>query len=902
MAPPSADPQVVNLLSELRDQLKQLNDKAGDTKAAREGTIKNRTTSTVQRRFNELNTVTGELNKSFTKAEKDFEKTAKLFGRSFTEIAKDIATDLNPSKKAIKKFTDSLDEFTEGQSENYRELSKNTKEYIQNNKGATANIKSAMSAYKDYITVLKDVANNNRAVSAKDLDAANKFTGIINKLYEGSKGKVDVLSTLSPAQKKVLDDFNKLSAGTELEARELKTLLDSTKEVGKGFQVVSKTTEVYADGLEKSMSSVKGILVDGFTKIMKGLAEVVAVGGRVAIADLKAQGQNAIGQSHYSVAQGLGLSETQLAEFTGQNRLALRVMGKGVSDNPVANGQVSQMFGAANNLGFTGEQAAKIISTSFDSIMKMGLEPSVQNVSNTMNTMYKTMQETGMSFDQLNDQVADLSKSPAFLQLVHAKGYKGQMEQIEVLDKMLKQSGYSTDYLKEMLEIDKQAKYQGIVDAVKGMIGVQLLGKQLGETPTDIGIQKELRGRGAGGMAQLYANGGYDNKGFTGEYKGKTYNNARLTDVFGKGIEGGTNFANYAQDRRNQWNQDSNILATNASANPNMMGGLMMKELMNHWMGLAGAGYQQQDAAEQAMANKMSIYGTLTPTQAQKDAYTGSNDKLIHSVNDVHNAFTDLIPVLTNAKKLNIEQQAEGVVKNPLGQAMSGVKTILSGAAQVGLGVWGSRTLGKLISVAGGGGKGFLGRGLGSLGGLARGALGSLGSAGAWLGRGALGTGEAILGSAALPLTGAVGTGIGVGYGFDKLFPNNPLAKLGGKIADWSAPDETAMPTPFDTNAYRKAHGIDINGAHQMTGVGVKTNDIDKLSDSKAVTPAGDTVGDLLSTLVTQMNKMIDINSKQLDLTDDTHKEYMDWLVKQSTDTRVKNAENQGRNTVMGGH
>ena len=254
------------------------------------------------------------------------------------------------------------------------------------------------------------------------------------------------------------------------------------------------------------------------------------------------------------------------------------------------------------------------------------------------------------------------------------------------------------------------------------------------------------------------------------------------------------------------------------------------------------------------------------------------------------------------AKKLNIEQQAEGVVKNPLGQAMSGVKTILSGAAQVGLGVWGSRTLGKLISVAGGGGKGFLGRGLGSLGGLARGALGSLGSAGAWLGRGALGTGEAILGSAALPLTGAVGTGIGVGYGFDKLFPNNPLAKLGGKIADWSAPDETAMPTPFDTNAYRKAHGIDINGAHQMTGVGVKTNDIDKLSDSKAVTPAGDTVGDLLSTLVTQMNKMIDINSKQLDLTDDTHKEYMDWLVKQSTDTRVKNAENQGRNTVMGGH
>lgn len=886
----------IDMQSKILDQLKQLNTSAMNTVKAREKQRETRTVGTVQKRFETMSKAADDVTKSIKAAEKEFDKSTLTFGKSIRDVVSDA---LVPANKTIRKVTqdwkESFEKLVDGQSSDYKEIAKSTRDFIQNNKFATSSVKSTLNVYKDYEVVLKRIKENGYRVSEEDEKTAKKLGSFIDNLSK--KHGINLDQKLTAEQQGLMASLQK---GTKFSVDQFKKLGDASLEVGKSLQVVGKVTEDYASGLGKSIGGTRSVLIDNFKALFKNLMTVVTVSGRQVLSDLKSQAINAVASSSYLTAGKLGVSQGELSEFIGQNRTALRTIGGGRAQNAISGGQLQALQRQANQFGLTGNDALKYIGASFDTAMKMGLQPTVENTTKQMKTLYRTMQETGMTFEQVNALAADLSQSPAFLQLAQAKGYTGQTEQIEILAKMLKTQGYSTDYLKQLLDLNKQAQYQGIAEAVKSMVGVQLLSTQINRTlgknvlsNEDIGIQQELTARGQAGLESRYAAGGYDNY---------TLHGKKLTDQFGTGTQGASRFSAYALQKQLELNKNEQQAYAGASAG-NLYGGLVQKTLLGAFGQMAGPAYQQMDESLKAQANLTGMTGTTNPTQAQQNALIGANDTLISNIGQVNSAFVPFGRSL-NELIIKMQQWAGGFVKNPLGQAAGAIGGLVGG-------IWtlrkGFQALGVLKNFLGMGGAAAEGASGGAGGGLLRGAL-KLGGRGlAALDAGAL----------ALPTTAALAIGSTATAGY------STVQALRGKdasnfISNWDAKDKHGIgswitdtlsntfgpkaniPT-FSMASYNNRHGI-INGAHTMTSLQPNKPDIKSELAEKAIVPSGDTMGDLLATMIEQLNKMIDINNKQLSLTTDTHQEYMDYLVKQSNDSVVKAASQAALSIHTTGH
>jgi hypothetical protein len=688
--------------------------------------------------------------------------------------------------------------------------------------------------------------------------------------------------TMTTEQKKA---FAKLRAGLELTIQDLNLLAPVLHKVGENFGVIAKTTNTYMTELKKSTEMLSKAFGDAAKSFLTNVKAAVVAGAPQVFNDLMAQAQNAVGQSNYSQAAHLGVSQAELAQFMGQNRMALRAIGGGNTAAAVNNGQINQLQSVAHTFGLTGNDALKFIGTTFDNMIRLGLTPTVENATKTMKSLYETMQTTGMTFEELNGLVADLSKSPAFLSLVQAKGYDEQVQQIGILTKMLRTQGYSTEYLKQLLDLNKQSQYQGIEEAVKGMVGVQLLGGQINRTlgtnaisNEDIGLLQELKGRGPAALEQRYA---------AGAYKGYTIKGQKVEDMFGTGAEGAAKFSAYALQRQLDVNKLEQQAYTGASASDNLIGGLVNKTLMNQFRGLAGAEYQQTDAALAAQATLRGLTGTTNPNAAQTNALLGANDPLVTSINDVHNAFLDLLPV-TKEFIATMQEGITAIGKNPAGQAGS---SILGAAKDLGTAFLTLRGIGTLKKFLPGVGGGMLGR-LGGLGGRAIGGIaGGLGSLGSLLGTnavGALSGGAGAAGAAgSLGLVGAAGA---AGYGLGT-WANNKW-RLSDKLNDAMLRErEEAALGPMIYHINRNKNG---GAAMPKVPSAIKATTDQTLVDAPLV-PEGDTMGDLLTNNNDSLKQLIDLQQKQLELMDATHKEYMNFVTKNSADEMIQNARAAAR-------
>lgn len=825
---------------------------------------------TLTKKFDKLGDNTEKLDKQFSKSEKTFkdaEKSATVLGKSFKEFVKDS---LIPGKKHVKEWQDTYQKLVDNQSGDYKELAQNTRDYIKNNKGAIASIRNATGQYKSYNDLLKNISKNQGKLSKQDQDAARKYTEVVNKMYKdaGMKNK------LSVDEKKALESLHKT---TELTATELKKLASAVDKIGDDFKTMGDVAEGYSTGLNKALTEAGAGVRGAIVTMFKGLANSIGAAFPVIVKDLRAQAKNAVGQSDYREAFRGGLSEAELAQFTGENRLALRSIGGGKAGAPIANGQFRGMTDAAMNFGgYTGQEAAKYIGETMQNLVKMG--SSVSNVNKQMESNYTIMQQTGMSLDEVNKLFADLGDSPAFLQLIQAKGYQGQADVVGNLQKMLKGQGYGNDYLKQLLELQKQRQYQGIEEAVKGMVGVQLLGNQLGLSKDDIGIQQELAGRGVAGVQQRYAQGGY---------AGMQVNGQSVESQFGTGQAGADAFIKYALQRQTAINEKEQQSYAGASSGA-LIPGLVQKELLNRFSSMAGPEFQQRDAALQAQSQRQSYYGTTNQTQAQTDALLGKNDT-VKSLKDINS----LLPAKFNELILTIDKWIDAFKKSPLGAAAGGIGTVGKGA----LGYLGARTaLGtlskflpgageagagaaggfgsKLLSTAGGFGKNLI-KGAPLIGGLVSGGLdyaenkkaGHAVGTGAGAGLGAWG--GAAAGAAIGSVVPVVGTAVGAVLG--GLAGGYGGSKLGGGIGGWFDSDKK-NPTSLSPQEHDNA------------------NQSNSVTDQQATDGSSRTIGEILQSIDDRLKMLTDTEAKLLNLTDDTHKEYMDFVTKNSNDAKVQAA------------
>lgn len=869
--------ETLSALNNILAQLKKMGDstaKAIDQKRQAIGKKgRNASFSDYKTAIDNLEKNTVKLDKTFKKSQESLDKSTKSVAASLTSMAKDALTPGASLKKAVKDWKESLDQIVKTQNSDYQRLAKNTRDYIHNNKtSGVSNIRNANSAFKDSMNVLRNISKNHGKVSQED---AKAFKSARDKMTDALKGgKLGILQDLN---KKQIDLMDKVNKGQKLTVPQLRELSKAAETVSKNFGVMNNVTERYSEEYAKTVKTFRESLLSAVKGIGAGISQVLGAAVPQIYKDVMAQAQNAVQTSQYKDIMKMGISEEQAAQFIGQNRLALRTLGGGSSTAPMANNQMNELQNKANNFGLTGNDALKYVGSTFDNLIRMGLTPSVKNASQSMDVFYKTMQETGMSFEQLNGMVEDLSKSAAFTDLVRANGYKGQADQVEILTKLLATSRYSATYLKDMLEMNKQAKFQGIAEMVKGQVGISLTSNLLRQyggkvSPLDEAVmQMQNRGMQVPQIAALMKSGKMD------QY---TYNGKKVSEAFATQGDAEANVLGLGGRMSEAKLGINNRLASQGGG----LGlGLFNSQFgaFSDMMGNMGKVFNP-DESLQAQASRQGLFGTINPTAEQQQQLLGANDHLIKSINDVNNAFAQAAHILPGSMA-KIAEGAEGAQKNPAigagGAVASGLGKILGNTLEV-LGIGGGLlslkpALGSKLGLLGRGAS-ALGRLIPSFGGLGAGASALLGSGAATA------TGVGLIGGAA---------GYGIGTGLNKLPELWGGEDISTHIGQWSAPS-------YDTSKV-------YPGYHPNKGLvapNKQPNDNKPITADTSLTPQGDTQGDLMSMSVDRLTDLVKIGRDQLDLMQKAHDEHMEALSDQQNAQAIDAARKTTFNSLIAGH
>lgn len=667
--------QMVVLLNEINGQLKQLNTTAKNrdvnNQKSKEKRVEKREedakiaqqkkfTTSIDKSIKSLS----QLEKTASDAEKAFDKAlggGKIGTTIVSSLKKNLVPIYSQLKAGAKEFNDAVDDTVSKQEEYTKGISQATSNYIKSNYANVHAVKSTVNAYKDYMSVLSKVSQDQRKLSDDEIKI---LKGSLLQLQSSAKKSGINLDSMNKNQITIL---KKLQTGLEITTDELKELHKSLENTNKDFQAIhnvaqanyeeaTKYAKQYQETVKQAMSSIGDTIKTGLLATIQQVYK-----------DIKAQAQNAVGESAYYKAKDMGMSQEELSNFIGQNRMALRVLGGGKAATGITNEDVSNLQNEMHTFGVTGAEAAKVLGTNLTNSVKMGLVPSVTTATDQIKKMYLTMQESNLTFDQLNSLVSELSDSPAFLSLVQANGNTGQFDIIRQLMKLNTQAGYSTTYLKGIFESGQEKKYAGIEELVKGIVGVKLqagnINRAMGQeyiTQNDTALLSKIQS--AGGM-----------QGLVEQYKAGTAG-SEIQDRFGSVSE--------LQDailKVSQKMSTGKVLATNKLT----AGGNDLYRGLNNTLFSVSEGLMNnrsltdRDAATAAISRRAGMGGI---------DITGPQDTLA-GIKDIHNSAlggsVGKMLGATAANALNTGEFAEGLTKNALEMGTITVAKAFFTAAQV---------------------------------------------------------------------------------------------------------------------------------------------------------------------------------------------------------------------------
>ncbi len=845
---------MVAALNAILEQLKKMNTTAGNTAktSTTQQASKDKSLKEWETRSKKLAQQTDKLTKDFDSLDRSADKAKKAIddfsGNLGTSLVTSLKKSLVPGYKIVsegmKKFEDSVNKTVKSQDEHTKGISAATASYIKTNNSNINNVRQTINAYKDYIGILNKSSKEKRKLTDDEKKQLKQTLEILENYKDGS-GKNAVSANQLALSKKLIDN-------EKLSVKEFTKLNELLEQTNKDFSAMHNVAKVHYDEAAKYTENLQREVGDTTKKILNNIKTITLNAARISYNDTLSQAKNAVGESQYFKAGQLGVSQGELSEFIGENRLALRAMGGGKASAPIENGQINHLQNTANNFGLTGNEALKFIGKNFDNAIKMGVVPTTENLDNQMNALYKTMQQTGMTFDQLNEVVSDLADSPAFLSLVRARGYDTQQDIVNSILTLNKTEKYSMGYLKGLLDLQMKSQYQGIESYIKNNLAIDLQSGFVNSHGGNISASdKALLHLSQQGVNDTYIkqafNSGTLDKSIMGKYKTpEEVSKAMLQAPINVNKEIGKFY-----DRQ-------------ATA-----GGGVGAQVNNSVLSALGLGtgisstLTNTDEYIKAAAARQGTFGTENPTQDQFDKLTAHSEPLVKSLKDVDNAFISLLNSLGIGTESIVKAKtiAEGILKNPVGQSSSVVKDVVGDVVKGAVAI----------------------KGIGLVSGL----VGGSGAAGA-------GAGAAALGTAALGATGvaaAGGAGYALGTGINKapeLFGGQDISTYIADLLMYSKDKEVAemMKTT------KRMHSANV-GAPDWSGTATsksKTSDvISKDLTTNPITPEGMTMGDLLKENSDKLQDLIAIQKKQLDVLVSTHDEYMDYLTKMGSKTAINN-------------
>jgi hypothetical protein len=874
--PTPTENQMIQLLTDVKSELVKIANYQKPSQPRDEANRnRKRNRNSLENKLGKLADSADGLNVQINETEKAMKyaslATSKL-GNSFSDVIKEA---IIPGGRQIKAtmtlWKNAVDSQVKNQATEYRDLARNAQNYLRTNADATNQIRLGVNAYRSYLNIIKKAADSRTNISeaeAKQLGALQKH---VETMITSSGGKLNVMSNNIKMSAQQQKDFQALiNKGMKLDADALNRIVPVLEKIGANFEVVSKSADGYAQATADASLDVAAKMRDGWSKVLEGMRKAVKEFGKTVYSDLQSQMVNHIPTSNYGsiISGNLGVSQAQLSDFIAQNRSSMRMLGGDSLTGGVSNGSLAAIQDQVRKTtGLIGEDAQKYMTQTFKDFQGLGVP--VTEVAGKFDSLQKTMQVTDMNFNEFNGMVSDLAKSPAFIDLVRSNGYNNPEKEISIFTRIMQTTGYSANYLKEILDINKQSKYQGIAEMVKAQVGLRLetnlLNRNGGNISAGDQMLESMRIAGKDRMS-LYDSGQLDNI---------NYNGKRLKDVF-KSREQFESHINgtIPQEYNDAYNGAVQRNSRDLNSNPYSLG--LLNTFQQHFGGMMGPGNGMFNTDEfiSASANRKGRFGSETPSIDVINKIIPPVDKLSAGVDKVNNAFQIFGPAFNDwITKLTALIRSLGA--NPLGMAAGGIGTALQGlgtfflarsalgklgSALPGLGgaaggglisriggglMTGARALGPIAGIAGMGlGGAAIGGGLfggtggtvgGGIGGLAGGAL--LGPIIGRIAGGMLGT----LAGPAGTVAGTVLGGLAGGY-------------VGHKIDNWMSPSGGSSATDDAADAHATAIA------------------------SAPLTADGKTQGDLMTAMIDLLTDMRATLADSYDLEKDNHDQYMEWL------------------------
>lgn len=403
--------------------------------------------------------------------------------QKMTVAGKSVSGTLNSLKSMQSHFNKSIENFSSGLenidlekklTEKTRDMSSHRKELIDKiakNKYAK---KGTVSLEAELVELEKNIKVNNEQISGlnqTNQDYQNEYSKFVKEINNLHAEGIPVLEGMQAADIEYEKFMNKSNKEQEAIVKQLGKNLGGVSAGIVGFEAVLKEVKTAIDTTRKNLlaSAKQAALV------------LATVSATQVVKDYNATKKYNVTSISPLQAGNMGMSQDELSTLIGQNKTFLRVAGNGDQNAMIDSGQFKELQNGAKQFGVYGKDAAELAAKFGNLQMQLGGSVDPTSIKNVMDDFKKMSDITDMTVDELVDFTKELNKNGTITALNQKYADKNEKdkqaairEEITHRWKLNKYIGYSTEQLKQQLQLQTNSKYADITESIRSMVGADI--------------------------------------------------------------------------------------------------------------------------------------------------------------------------------------------------------------------------------------------------------------------------------------------------------------------------------------------------------------------------------------------------------------------------------------------
>ena len=412
---------------------------------------------------------------------KELHLVMKSGGSNIRAVFKDLATSINPLKKALLEMEDVVEDITETYGDSAGKIAKKTEEYIKTQDMGVDALTKMSKEHNEYRELIGKVA----ALKSKDI-RQNRAASLelIKRLRELEKLYGDQIGMIPDLLKMQMKSVETNSKANVANAKTVKAASEAMQSFGSNIEHSDRVIKTWMGSIKKSTQEYQKAMQDSIrnlgTKLMSGItADLKKVPG---IAGARRQA----GVEHYNATQIalMGLSQQEGLRFQSANREAINAVTRfGQQGDIVADGRMLSWIEDLQRSGFMGGQdAANFLAGNLNTAYRTGqgfddkqnerMRDNAERMQQLFN--YENIQEASNAWNDYVTQIYNVQKFNRINQIQDKQQRDAELQNLndEMRARMdlIKSMGLEVDYLKQMQNTRFNNQFKSFGDQIRQMV------------------------------------------------------------------------------------------------------------------------------------------------------------------------------------------------------------------------------------------------------------------------------------------------------------------------------------------------------------------------------------------------------------------------------------------------